>query len=690
MDPYTRAYYEEAFKRRFIEARGTAFQDLFSSIMEKRYPGDFQRVRPWGPRGDRKNDGYLKSKRQLFQVYAPDQMKVAETITKIEEDLAGALKYQKRYFDEWVFFHNQWQGLPADVLNRLLALEQDHPPLKIGRWSLEELRQVLLELTDADIASVLGPVPPPYEPPQQVPAAPADFTGREKELADLKAAAARGQGLIICCRGMGGVGKTVLAEKLAQDLAQEFPDGRVLVRLATADQPPLTAAQVLARVIQAFRPTDKLPEEEDSLAALYRSVLEGKRVFLLLDNAVDAGHVRPLVPPPPPCLMVVTTRERFALPGHFPLELTTLPREKSVELLLKIAGRIGGEADRIARLCGDLPLALRAAASLISVTPDLAPAAYARELEDERTRLEKLGQEGVEISVEASFELSYRRLSAEAAAVLQRLAVFPATFDAAAEEAVCRDDGHRHLSALLRMSMVEFNEETGRYNLHDLVRLFARRKLRDPQERHAAERRHAVHYVRVAALADQVYLGKEPDANVTGLRLFDGEWENIKAGQAWSAARRTDDTDAARLCSAYPGAAVYCLLLRLHAKDRIAWLEPALQATRRITDRKAEGVHLGNLGVAHAALGEVRKAIEYYEKHLLIAREIGDRRGEGNALWNMALALRQLKEPAKALDLARQALAIYEAIEDPRAVKVRKAVEQWERQPPGAGDGPRA
>lgn len=98
---------------------------------------------------------------------------------------------------------------------------------------------------------------------------------------------------------------------------------------------------------------------------------------------------------------------------------------------------------------------------------------------------------------------------------------------------------------------------------------------------------------------------------------------------------------------------------------------------REIGDRRGEGNALGNLGTAYAALGDARKAIEFYEQRMVIAREIGDRRGEGNASYNMGLALYSLKEQRRAVDLVKQALKIYEAIESPNAEKARNKLKEW-------------
>lgn len=141
MDDYARAHYELKFQVAFLMAKGDAFQTFFEQLMGKAHPADFIPCRPWGKIGDRKNDGYLKSERTLFQVYAPNEMVAAKAIAKIEEDFCGALPHWQQYFDKWVFVHNAHDGLPPDVISKLLELEQKNSPLKVSYWSLEELRQ---------------------------------------------------------------------------------------------------------------------------------------------------------------------------------------------------------------------------------------------------------------------------------------------------------------------------------------------------------------------------------------------------------------------------------------------------------------------------------------------------------------------------------------------------------------------
>ena len=305
-----------------------------------------------------------------------------------------------------------------------------------------------------------------------------DFVGREPEIDTLINALRReNRACIIGISGMGGIGKTELALLVAERLQDDYPDAQFFINLQGTDTNPRSPQEAMAICIRAFLgPEAKLPEEPEQLSHLYRSELSGKRVLLLLDNAADSAQVRPLLPPTG-CAVLVTSRQSVALPGMTSLTLHPLTEKEARQLLLEIAPRAEPAAEQICKLCGYLPLSLRAAGSLLAITPDLDPLDYAAQLQDERSRLERIGTEGVEIDVAASFNLSYERLASEAARVFRLLSVFPATFDAAAEEVVCADAGHVQLSDLVRRSLVLYDENTKRYRLHDLARLFAHAKL---------------------------------------------------------------------------------------------------------------------------------------------------------------------------------------------------------------------
>lgn len=158
MDRVSRAFYELKFRDAYHRKTGNAFQDFFADLMEKAHPADFIRVRPWGNAGDKKNDGYLRSTRTLFQVYAPGEMSAANAVAKIDEDFKGAIPHWKAHFDCWVFVHNSVTGLGPDVTKKLLDLD-DAYEVSVRHWGEEELRQKAFELSEADLASLLGPAP---------------------------------------------------------------------------------------------------------------------------------------------------------------------------------------------------------------------------------------------------------------------------------------------------------------------------------------------------------------------------------------------------------------------------------------------------------------------------------------------------------------------------------------------------
>jgi tetratricopeptide (TPR) repeat protein len=515
---------------------------------------------------------------------------------------------------------------------------------------------------DGDVVGgdkIIYQILPPAAAPtalHQIPPPPGDFTGRTRELTELMRQIEQGGVAISGVRGTGGIGKTALARKLVQQLTPRYPDAQIELDLKGTSPQPLSPAEAMAHVIHAFHPEARLPEGEAELGALYRSVLHGQRALLLMDNAANREQVQPLVPPQG-CVLLVTSRQLFHLPGLFPLDLNALPPEDAQKLLLAIEGRIGQEAEAIARLCGYLPLALEVAASALKVRVDLPPAEYRRRLESSRQLFPE---------VDASLGLSYDLLIPELQQQWRALAVFPDTFHHGAAGAVWQlelDPARDVLGALLAYSLVQWDPERQRYRLHDLARLYAGSRLPN-HERTAAQQRHAQHFRDVLGVANQLYL-EGGDKLMQGLALFDQEWGNIQAGQAWVAEHSEQDDGAAELCSGYAG--VGSLLdLRQHPRERIRWLEAALAAARRLKDREAEGRHLGNLGNAYRQLGEARRAIEHHQQALVVTREIGDRRGEGAALGNLGLAYAELGEPRRAIEYYEQCLVIHREIGDRR------------------------
>lgn len=151
------AFYEQRFELKFLRAKGSEFQVFFERLMGLAYKADFMACRPWGNIGDRKNDGYLKSERRLFQVYAPSEMKSKKVIAKITEDFEGAKRYWRTHFDKWTFVHNAVDGLAPDVQERLLGFERANAGILLEPWGLEELRLVFRRLSLDDLTSWFGP-----------------------------------------------------------------------------------------------------------------------------------------------------------------------------------------------------------------------------------------------------------------------------------------------------------------------------------------------------------------------------------------------------------------------------------------------------------------------------------------------------------------------------------------------------
>lgn len=489
----------------------------------------------------------------------------------------------------------------------------------------------------------------------QLPQPPRDFTGRIKELEELTEKLASGG--VSSIHGLGGIGKTAMALKLADQLRSRYPDAQFFLDLKGTSSDPLPVAEALAHVIRAYHPTAKLPHAEAELLALYRSVLQGQRALLVMDNAGSAEQVEPLIPPTGSVLLI-TSRVHFSLPGLFARNLEALSPDDARAMLLQIAPQSNDYAEQIANLCGYLPLALQLAGRALAKFVNLTPADFVRRLQDEQGRLEL---------IEASLNLSYELLSEELQLRWRWLAVFPDTFEETAAGAIWNEEevhAQDILGELIATSMVEWNETTRRYGLHDLARLFAESRL-ESGERARIERLHATHYQTVLARAGDRYF-EGGDTVKESMALLDVEWQNIRAGHAWAEAAGERDDQAAKLCIAYPDVGAYVLHLWQYPWEQIRWLEAAVSAARRLRQRGSEGAALGNLGIAYADLGENRKAIECQEQYLAIAREVGDRRGEGVALGNLAIAYAALGETRKAIELHKQCLGVALEMEDLR------------------------
>lgn len=543
---------------------------------------------------------------------------------------------------------------------------------------------------------------PAVERPFQLRPPVRDFVGRREELAKMLINLRGGaSGAIVT--GMPGMGKTEFGFLVAEHLLRDFPDGQLLVDMQGTSDPPCDPAEVLLTCIRALGRDRDVPSDVEARGRIYRSLLSDRRVLIMLDDAADAAQVQPLMPPKGSALLI-TSRNALVLPGMVSVTLDELSDTEAITLFTRISPTVsGGIAATICALCGNLPPAVRAAASTLAVTPDLDPAEYARQLRDEQKRIELLGTKGVtNVTLEASFSLSYRRLPEETALVLRKLSVFPEKFDAKAEEVICRDPEHTHLSDLTKLSLVSFDAKDGRYSIHALMCLFVQRKLSEAEKADAASL-HAAYYLEVVKTIYAQY-AEAGDGSIKALALYDRESQNIDAGFEWSAAQSKSSVDASSICSAYARYASQILQLRKSTKERIRWFTRALEAAREVGDVEAELVHmiglggayrkigekekafaiytdardiatrsgllrlkaeiLSSLGVEHRDRGEIPQAMDCFNEQHAISKELGNRRGEGLALVNLANAHLAISQFNEAILYCETAISISREIGD--------------------------
>ncbi|HVQ91156.1 MAG TPA: AfsR/SARP family transcriptional regulator, partial [Mycobacteriales bacterium] len=433
-----------------------------------------------------------------------------------------------------------------EVLVAELGLEPGRELRELQRAILADDPRLTAPTPFADLARPAQPAQParPAQPdrqpgpaeagagrgtPAQLPAAVAAFTGRDRHLRELDGllatgAAARPPVLVISTiAGAAGVGKTALAVHWARRVAGAFPDGQLHVNLrGHAAGPPVRPLEALAGFLHALGvPPADVPSEVEQAAALYRSVLAGKRVLVVLDNARHPDQVRPLLPSEPGCLVIVTSRDQLgglvARDGAVRLALDVLTPAEARLLLARLLGadRVAAEplaAAELAELCGRLPLALRIAAANLGAAPRTTIARYTSQLAagDRLAALEVDGDP--QASVRAAFELSYRDLPGAAQRLFRLLGLVPGPDltppAAAALAAVPVEQAARLLDRLAAAHLVE-HRVPGRYGCHDLLRRYAAERAGsdDPAaDRQAALGRLVDFYLHsVAAAAERLY-----------------------------------------------------------------------------------------------------------------------------------------------------------------------------------------
>lgn len=313
-----------------------------------------------------------------------------------------------------------------------------------------------------------------------LPARGPSLVGREDDLARLRAEAAEGGAVTIV--GHPGVGKTSLAVAAAHDLSDRFPDGRLFVDMRGMDDQPIAVRTAIVRLLRALGvPSTQIPFSEEEQVGQLRIMLDNRRVLLVLDNAADEAHVRPLLATGRACFTLITCRRTLAGLDHVRrLRLGLLTRITAIDLLAVTTGAARVEAEpemaaELVELCGYLPLAIRIAGTRLANRPHWSFAYLVDELRDARLRLNSLSSG--DLQVRSAFEMSYRRLSAPARVLFRRLAALPEPdfgLDlAAASSGMTEPEVRLHLEELVDSNLLQATQTTGRFQFHDLVRLFA-------------------------------------------------------------------------------------------------------------------------------------------------------------------------------------------------------------------------
>jgi DNA-binding SARP family transcriptional activator len=534
--------------------------------------------------------------------------------------------------------------------------------------------------------------------PRQLPASVPYFVGRVGELEALTSLRDSGCGgppgavVISAIGGTAGVGKTALAVYWAHQVAGRFPDGQLYVNLRGYDPgQPLPVADVLAGFLRALGvPAGDIPAEAEERAARYRSLLAGRRMLVVLDNAGSVEQVRPLLPGAPACVAVVTSRDSLAglvaRDGAARLDLDLLPLPEAVGLLRLLIGPPAvadpAAAAALAVQCSRLPLALRVAAELAAARPAIPLAELVCELADQQRRLDLLNVSGDPRSaVRAVFSWSYRHLGAPAARMF-RLAGLPSgpgldRYATAALAGLSVEQARQLLDLLARAHLVQL-AGPGRYGMHDLLRAYVRELAAaqdSDEDRRAALTRLFDYYLYAAATAiDTLFpaeAGRRPQIPPSGSATPPVTEE--ASARSWLDAERPSLVAAAAQMAenGCPGHAIRLAttLFRYldvggHYADAVAIHGIARAAAAQTGDRAAEAYALTSLGAADLRQGRYRQAGAYFQQALSLYRGASDRAGESRVLGNLAsFALRQGDYP-RAVGYIRRALALFREFGD--------------------------
>ncbi len=537
----------------------------------------------------------------------------------------------------------------------------------------------------------------PASVPRQLPTAVPNFTGRAGELAALTGlleqatAAQRSQQAVVISAigGTAGVGKTALAVHWAHQAASRFPDGQLYVNLRGYDPAePMPAADALARFLRALGlPGQDIPAQLDERAARYRSLLAGRKMLVILDNASDVEQVRPLLPGAAGCAAIVTSRDALAglvaRDGAARLDLDLLPLGDAIGLLRALVGaRVDADpaaAAGLAARCARLPLALRIAAEFAAARPGVPLAELTRQLAGQQERLDLLDAAGDDrTAIRAVFSWSYHNLDPPTARLFRLLSLHPgaeATVCAAASLAAAPPAKARRLLGELTRAHLLTEHTPGRFGCHDLLRAYATEQATRTRARagsRAALARLLDYYLHTAAAADQLLYplrgqvtvaaslpGVTPDQLATraqALEWLDAEHDGLVSA-VLMAAENGYDVHAWQLA--------YCLetffYRRGHWHDWAATQHTALAAAVRLGDRHAQAHAHNGIASADTQLGRTASALSHLASSLRLFQEVGNVRGQAWTHLYTSRALEGQQRYREALAHSHQALRLCQA-----------------------------
>ncbi|GAB3408828.1 AfsR/SARP family transcriptional regulator [Flindersiella endophytica] len=586
-------------------------------------------------------------------------------------------------------------GRDAEALDRYTAIRH-RLASELGTDPGPDLRALHEAILRNDLPSPRADqpaVPTLLATPAQLPPDMYGFTGRETELHQLDSllTASTGQStavVISAVSGTAGVGKTALAVHWAHRVREEFADGQLYVNLRGFDPSgsPVTPAEAVRGFLDAFEvPPERIAASFEAQTGLYRSLLAGRRVLVVLDNARDSEQARPLIPGVPGCLVVVTSRNQLnglvATVGARPLSLDLLTVAEARQLLSRRLGheRTAAEpqaVDDIIGSCARLPLALAIVAARASAHADFPLAALATELHEARSSLNEFASSDLAIDARAVFSWSYRQLGPEVARMFRLLGLHQGpdtSTPAAASLAGIPVSATRPLLGELTRAHLISQRSPGRYTFHDLLRAYAA-ELADfydtDSERRAALHRVFDHYLytaRAAALQLQPHL--DP-VNLTPRQ--DGVTTEQFAGYAQALAWFTTEHAVLLAAVDYASSIGFHAHMRQlasamtdyldrqgHWHDWAAVHHATLEAARRMNDTAGQAAAHRGIARAYLRLGSLDDAHTHLRRALDLYRELADENGQAHTHRFLGQAYELQNRNAEALQHCQQALDLY-------------------------------